>query len=183
MLIKYLLQMFNAIKTVLGERRYLISFIFLSAAIFMVIFAVQAGSIPGNSLEYQAKVMGYRDWLFFVFIAVSNALFIEMEIYIARIGKKQKINLLKGAAVSGIGTSAGILASIFGTATCSLCVLALFGFLGGNSVIFLVSHKNFIALTSAGFLIVALVLTSVRFNTACESCKVPPLKSKSPTGA
>ncbi len=191
-----ILQTIKAVKLVLGDKKYFFSFIFLSAAIFTVIFAIQVGSIPGNSFRYQAGILGYQDWLFFGALAVLNALFIEMEIYIARMSpersktpeasadmpsasrtsygmnKKQKIDLFKSAAISGVGTSSGIVASIFGAATCSLCVSALFGFLGANSVIFLVDHKNWVTFGSIGLLTAALFITAARFNTACEACRV-----------
>lgn len=165
---------YQAVKTVLSVKEYLASFLIIAFSVFLVLFEIQVNAIPGNSNRFQIAWFGYKDWLIFGLISVFNSLFIVMQLYLHQLKKKQKqaLNLSGEMALSGVGTFSGLLASLFGTATCGLCVGALFGFLGANSILFLVNNRGIITAGSLLFMIVALILVSKRFNTTCKVCSI-----------
>lgn len=166
--------MIRAITTVLSSRRHLVYFIVIADLILFALFQFQVEAIPGNDLAFQAKIFGFKDWLLLSSISVLNSLFITTEVYIFGLKRehRQAMGLAKSATISGAGSASGVLASVFGTATCSLCVSALFGFLGANSVLFLVDHKDLIASLAVVLLLVSLFISSRRFSAACKACKV-----------
>lgn len=109
-------------------------------------------------------------------IAMLNALFITIEIYafnlkrsVAQIG-----SVGSSFAVGGMGTSSGILASIFSTASCSLCVSAIFGFLGANTVVFLVDNRTYVGFVTVVLLLLSLFLSARRFHNTCQTCSLEP---------
>lgn len=166
--------MVKAIKTVLQDKEYLVGFIILSGVIFFILFQIQVKTIPGNDPRLQASIFGLKDWLFLVLISGLNSLFLVMQVYINRLKneRKQTTQALTGVALSGLGTSSGIFASIFGTASCALCVSAIFGFLGTNAILFLVNYKDIVSFLAIAILLTTLIVTSQRLETACEECKV-----------
>jgi len=170
--LKYFTQTIEAIQTVLSDKRYLLGFVFFSSAFFVLIFQIQVIATPGNSISYQADLLGYKDWLFFAAISVLNGLFVAMEVYMTKFRNKTRAGSLAGTAISGAGTLSGIVATIFAAATCSLCVSAIFSFLGANGVIFLVENRGLVVSLSLILLISALVMTSRRLYTACETCRI-----------
>lgn len=166
--------MLRAMTRVLRNKIYLSIFIVLAAAFFVLLFQLSVITTPGNSVQFQLGLYQFKDWFLLVGISIANALFIAMQIYIYRLQKLngRPVKLSGGAVTSGIGASSGIAASIFGTATCSICIAALFSFLSVNSVLFLVNHKDFITVGAILLLLVSLVFTSRRFNSVCDDCKI-----------
>lgn len=174
MLLGALLKTVRAIKIVLNNRKYLLSFIILGISILIILFQIQVVTTPGNSVSFQLKLYQLKDWFLLGMVSMVNSLFIVMQVYLYKLQKAnaKNTNLLGGIAVGSVGTSSGILTSIFGTATCSLCVSALFGFLGSNTVIFMVNNKDWITIGALFVLTISLILTSRRLTTTCEVCKV-----------
>lgn len=165
----------KALKIILGDRVYSAVFIIIAAAVFVILFQIQVKTIPGNDVLFQAQIFGPKDWLLLASIAVLNSLFITTQIHIYRLRKTRRgtlANMGSGLTTGSLGTSSGILASVFGTATCSLCVGAIFGFLGSNTVLFLVNHRDLITVATIGLLLLSLRITVKRFNTACQACKI-----------
>ena len=164
----------KAITTVLGDKRYLMYFAAIFGLLFFILLQIQVQAIPGNDLRFQARIFSFRDWILLVFISALNSLFVTTEIYIFKLKKeyRETIGLAKNVVAGGVGTTSGVLASVFGTATCSLYVSALFGFLGANSVLFLVNHKDLITSAALILLLISLFISSRRFNAACKTCKV-----------
>jgi len=167
------IESYNAIRTTLRSREYLIGFVIVALLIFIVLFEIQVSVIPGNSTKFQASLFTYEDWILFTVISIFNSLFVMMQVYLYQLKKKheQTLELAGGIALSGVGTLSGFLASLFGAATCGLCIGALFSFLGANSVIFLIDNRVAITIVSLILLVMALIITSRRFNTVCESCR------------
>ena len=87
-----------AIKTVLRDQRYLGGFIVLAAAIFSLLFYLQIVTTPGNSAQFQMQLYGFKDWFLLITIAMTNALFVVMQIYIIKL---KKMNGLKSNATGG----------------------------------------------------------------------------------
>lgn len=163
-----------AIKKVFSDRRYSSASVLIAAVIFSILFLVQVKTIPGNSVHFQVALFGWKDWLILASISILNALFITIEIYIFNL--KHLTRKLTGAGArlvsGGVGTSSGVLASIFGTATCGLCVSALFSFLGANTIVYLVEKRGYIVAGSLFLLVLSLYLSSKRFSQTCDECHV-----------
>lgn len=167
-------QTVTASKLIIKNKRYFIGFLILSVSILSLLFQLQIITTPGNSFSFQLRLYQVKDWFLLGTISMANSLFIVMQVYLFKLRKANTKNthLFGGIAAGSIGTSSGILTSIFGTTTCSLCVSALFGFLGSNSVIFMVNNKDPITIGAISLLFVSLILTSRRLTDACEVCQI-----------
>ena len=181
-----------AIKRTLSDRRYLAGWVVITAVIFSALFLIQVKTVPGNSGALQIAIFGWKDWIILTVISILNALFITIEIYVFNL--KREFNKLNGvgsglitggvgpvrgrgalralAASFEIGTSSGVLASIFSTASCSLCASAIFGFLGANSVVFLVNNRRYVVVGTLFLLLLSLYLSSKRFSETCKQCQI-----------
>lgn len=165
---------FIAVKRTLSDRRYLAGGIVIAAVIFSALFLIQVKTVPGNSGQFQITLFGWKDWMILAAIAILNSFFITIEIYAFNLRRAlvKLRGLGGGLVIGGVGTSSGILASIFSTASCSLCVSAIFGFLGANSIVFLVSNRGYVVAATLFLLLSSLYLSSKRFSQACEQCRV-----------
>ena len=163
-----------AIKRTLSDRRYLAGWVVITAVIFSALFLIQVKTVPGNSGAFQIAIFGWRDWTILAMIGILNALFITIEIYVFNL--KREFNKLNGVGsgliTGGVGTSSGVLASIFSTASCSLCASAIFGFLGANSVVFLVNNRRYVVVGTLFLLLLSLYLSSKRFSETCKQCQI-----------
>ena len=146
----------------------------IAAVIFSALFAIQVKTVPGNSSSFQIAIFGWKDWVILAAIAVLNALFITIEIYAFNLRRSvmQAGRISAGLITGGVGTSSGIMASIFSTASCSLCVSAIFGFLGANTVVFLVNNRGYVVIASIMLLVLSLFLSARRFQNVCQRCKI-----------
>lgn len=162
-------QVWIAAKTVLVESKYLAVFVLVAVVVFSLIFLIQVKTVPGNDGHFQIALFGWKDWLILGIISILNALFITIEIYVYNLKKTVSKS---GVLTSGLGTGSGVLASIFSTASCSLCVSAIFGFLGGNTVLFLVNNRIYIVFAAIALLLLSLFLSAKRFGNVCRICKI-----------
>ncbi len=160
---------------VLRKRWYSITFILLSVALVALLLQLQVKTIPGNSLRMMVALFGVTDWLLLGTVSAVNALFIVVQWYTFRLARSQhhRPAAFGGLVAGGLGTSSSVLASVFGTATCGLCATALFGFLGANSVVFLVAHRQAITVAAIVILLLSLVFVTHRFTASCDECKIP----------
>lgn len=174
--IKTMKQIFIATKKVLSDRRYLAGFILITAVVFSLLFWIQVKTVPGNDGRFQIALFGWKDWAILSVIGLLNALFITIEIYSFNLKRSvvQAGGISTGIITGGIGTSSGILASIFSTASCSLCVSAIFGFLGANTVVFLVDNRTYVVFVTVVLLLLSLFLSARRFHNTCQACGLGP---------
>ena len=164
----------SAVKTVFSDKRYFAAAVLIAAVVFSVLFLIQVKTVPGNDSRFQIAIFTWKDWLVLVAIAILNSLFITIEIYSFNLKRSvaKSLNASAGLITGGVGTSSGILASVFSTATCSLCVSALFGFLGANTVVFLVNNRYYVTVAALFLLILSLYLSSSRFVGVCNKCRI-----------
>ncbi|MBI2063604.1 MAG: hypothetical protein HYT65_01260 [Candidatus Yanofskybacteria bacterium] len=164
----------TAVKKTLSDRRYSAGFIVIAAIVFSLLFWIQVKTVPGNSGRFQIALFDWLDWAVLVAIAVLNALFITIEIHAFNLNRSiaKAGGVGAGLITGGIGTSSSVLASIFSTATCSLCVSAIFGFLGANSVVFLVSNRGYVIMITLLLLLLSLYLSGKRFGRTCNECQI-----------
>lgn len=152
----------TASKNVLTNRNYLLSFIVLMFAIFAVFISIPVFLIPANSLSFQLTVFTIKDYLLLSVLSVLASLLITMQIFTY---KQAKI-----CSPGNVATSSGsaIVAALFGTASCSACLAAVFGFLGLGTVFFLVEYQWFIVGVAIILILISLYFTSLRLNGVCD---------------
>lgn len=137
------------------------SFLFLALFILLPIFLT-----PGNSLIFQLGVFTFWNYVLMISLSGLIGLMISMQVYTYKIKKSAK-----GSGKGVVGGFSGFVAGIFGTAACSSCVAAIFGFLGLGTVLFLVEYQWYIVGISLALVLVSIYLTSLGIEKNCEVCK------------
>ncbi len=155
----------NASKQVLSRRNYLILFIALIFIILAVFISIPVFLIPVNSLLFQLTVFTTKDYILLTILSVLTSLIIVMQIFSYKQAK------LYSSGRTAIGGGSAIVAALFGTASCSACLAAVFGFLGIGTVLFLVEYQWFIVGIAILIMLVSLYFTSLKLNGVCDSCK------------
>ena len=162
---------FEALRLVLQDKRYLLAFILVSIAMFWLLLYIPIRAIPGNDFAFQLSILSPKNRLLFLGLSILTAVSVVFNIYL--LAHK---NLFKTTATltlqGGGGILSGIMASIFGTASCSACIATVFGFLGFSGVLFLVAYRDLIAVGSAILLLISLYFTSQKVLGVCKLCKI-----------
>lgn len=164
-------------KIVFVDRRYLLFFIVLIGMLFGLMIAIQVITVPGNNVGLQAQIFGYKDYLFFGLLAVLSSFLIVLQIYIVRDSKSRASQVVENSALGGIGVFSALFSSVLGTATCGICLTALFGFLGFGTVLFLVQNKLYLILASVILLLLSLYFSYKKLNS-CNACSVKSVKNE-----
>ncbi len=155
---------------VIRDRNYTILLFIVWVVLFGLMFYLPVRAIPGNTATLQAVIFGFKDYLFLGIASFLSAVIIIIQVKIFR--QRKSADVMAGnTALGSAGILSGIVSSVFGTATCSLCVGALFGFLGANSVIFLVNNKTYVVVGSLALLGLSISLSLKKLNNSCDICK------------
>ena len=109
---------------VLKHPVYLLLFASFATIFMIILIAVPATTIPGNDFVFQISLMRPVDLALLGALSVLTALAAIFHVYIVQIKRdsSQNLKLAGGTTVSFIS---GLVASIFGTATCAVCVSTL----------------------------------------------------------
>ena len=164
-------QILTASKSMLASRKDFLWFFVITVITFLVLASAPVYLIPGNSFGFQASIYTPRDWILLIIISPMNALLILMQIRVFKDTKAQK-EKLKAAGGVGIGGSSAFVASVLATASCASCVAGLFGFLGVGGVLFITEYRWLFVLGALFIIVMALYITSRRYNNNCKTCKV-----------
>lgn len=154
---------FSAVRMVFHDKNYLFWLLLLSAAFSWLLIYIPVKNIPGNDFAFQLSIMTRQDKLLLGLVSVLTALSLTMNFY-----------LFKSRSSTTLGTGgliAGMVGSVFGTASCAACALSLFGFLGFGGVLFLFKYRIWIAMGSVAVLIGSLYFTSQKILGVCKLCK------------
>ena len=171
MMKQYGFYLLSANKLVFNDKRYFLGFLAAAFVMFWLLLYIPIRTVPGNDLAFQLSILTPKDWLLFTILPVLTALSVVMNIYIL----KNKGSAQDGAAMAGQGGTgflSGVIASVFGTATCASCVASIFGFLGVGGVFFLLQYRTAITTGAIILLLISLYFTSKRVLNACESCRI-----------
>ncbi len=155
----------NASKNVLGKRNYLILFIILSLFILSIFILIPTLLIPANSLSFQLSIFTIKDYTLLTILSVLTSLLIVMQIF----SYKQAKSYSSGR--TAIGGGSAITAALFGTASCSACLAAVFGFLGIGTILFLTKYQWYIVSIAVILILISIYLTSLKLDGVCDSCK------------
>lgn len=168
---QYRFYLFSATKLIFTDKKYFLGFLVVAFAMFWLLLYIPIRTIPGNDLAFQISILTPKDWFLFTFLPSLTALSIVMNVYIL----KHKRSIQDGASLAGQGGTgflSGVVASVFGTASCAFCVASIFGFLGVGGVFFLLQYRNAITTGAIVLMLISLYFTSKRVLNACESCKL-----------
>ena len=160
----------SATKLIFADRKYFLGFLLVAFAMFWLLLYIPIKTIPGNDLAFQISILTPKDWFLFIILPTLTALSVVMNIYILR----NKKSIQDGASMAGQGSTgflSGVIASVFGTATCASCVASIFGFLGAGGVFFLLQYRTYVTLAAIILLLISLYFTSKRVLNACEECR------------
>jgi len=136
--------------------RYL--FVPLAAVLWFGFVTIPVFAIPSNTYALQFSLYTATDYIILSLLALIGALFFLTHIYSFK--KSRENRDAKGALSGGVGGVAGFSASIFGAASCPMCVASLFGFLGFGTVGFLVNNQWTVFAVSALLVVVSLYFVS-----------------------
>lgn len=170
-MMKYVNTYFLAAQQVLSSKNYLFGLLILAFAIFWLLLYIPVRTIPGNDFAFQLSILTAKDRILLIALSVLTALSIVMNIFVLR-NKPTIQTSLSMAGQGGTGFLSGIIASVFGTASCGLCVASLFGFLGIGAVFFLLQYKQWITSIAILLFIISLYFTSRKVLGICDNCKV-----------
>lgn len=161
----------SANKLVFSDKRYLFGFLAVAFAMFWLLLYIPIKTIPGNDLAFQISILTPKDWFLFTILPALTALSTVMNVYILN-NKKSVQDGVSMVGHGGTGFFSGLVASVFGTATCAACVASIFGFLGVAGVLFLLKYRTIITMGAIILMLVSLYFTSKRVLNACESCRI-----------
>jgi len=156
---------YKSAKEILSKKNYLILFLSITLLMIVIFILIPVLTIPGNDISFQLSTFTIKDYIALVPLASLISLMFSMQIY-SRKRKKSMREAGKGA----VGGSSGIIAGIFGTASCPMCVAAIFGFLGIGAVLFLVKYQWYVFGLSSSLVLISLYLTSLNIEKNCEEC-------------
>ncbi len=159
----------TAARAVLREKAYRLAFIPLGLVVLAFFVAIPTVTIPGNSLRLQFSLYSLQSYITLAVLSLLAALFVLMNVYAYKRAQaaKERFGVV---AKGGLGGALGAVASIFGAASCPMCVAALFSFLGFGTVGFLVQYQWWVFFAALGFMLLALYFTSRKVNGVCASC-------------
>ena len=156
---------YKSSKEILSKKNYLLLFLSITLLMVAIFILIPALTIPGNDIKYQLSLFTVKDYIALVPLASLISLMFSMQIY----AHKRKESM-RAAGKGTVGGSSGIIAGIFGTASCPMCVAAIFGFLGTGAVVFLVKYQWYVFGLSSSLVLVSLYLTSLNIEKNCEEC-------------
>jgi len=166
---KYSQTMLLGIKAVFREPLYRFIIIALIPTLLVAFIFIPTLTIPGNTFAFQLSLYAPQDYVLLVLLATMGALLIAMNVYSYKKTKTTK-ERLGATSKGGIGGFLGAFASIFGSASCPMCVASLFGFLGLGAVGFLVQYQWWIFIGSALLVLVSLYFAARKVAGICDEC-------------
>jgi len=158
--------MYESSKNVLDSKGNFRIFL-ISTTLFLAVFIfLPVILIPGNSLIFQLGIFTFWNYVLMILLAGLIGLMISMQVYIYKIKKS-----VRGSGKGVIGGFSGFVAGIFGTAACSSCVAAIFGFLGLGTVFFLIKYQWYVVGISLALVLLSIFMSSLSIEKNCEVCK------------
>ena len=171
-------EIIKALQNTFSDKKYLFIFGITAFVVFALMSLIPVYAIPGNTLEFQLTLFDAKDYILFIFLAILSSLVLTIQTRI--IYQKIKVSH-KASALSTAGIFSGIISSVFASATCGLCVVALFGFLGSGAILFIIENRVNALMLAIGLLLFSLYLSSRNYNKGCELCIIETPKSQNTT--
>lgn len=153
----------SLLKQILKERKYFFGFTALTFAFFALFVGFAAYTMPGNDFLFQLSL--YNSYELFLLALLSVLVSLNFIVQIYRYAKIKKASIAAPLA----STSAGLLASLFGTVACINCLAPWLVLVGLSSWIILIQYRFWITLGA-----VLLTMGSLYLSlNSCHSCIAP----------
>ena len=159
-----------SLKEVFKNPPYIVFFTALSFIFYLLLIFVPAKIIPGNSFKFQLALMTLSDHLLLASLSLITSLNLTFHLYLFK-KKKQDFSVAKGTSDSALGFFSGLIATVFGTATCGLCVATIFGYFGFATVLFLLKWRLYIVALAVLLSLISLYFLSRKISTPCAVCQ------------
>lgn len=160
-----------SLKKVLINPAYLLFLIIVSAIFYLILIAFPAKTIPGNSFAFQLSLMRPSDHLLLAFLSLITGLNLTFHLYLFR-RKRESFSPIRTASDSALGIFSGLVASVFGTATCGVCIATIFGYFGFGTVLFLLTWRLYIVGLAIFLSLISLYFLSRKITSVCKACKL-----------
>jgi len=157
----------QASRIILANRNYRLILLILTPLIFFLLVSIPVNTIPSNDFKTQFSLYKPQDYAMLAILSSLISLFFLMHTHNFKKAREARV---KAGLNAGIGGSAGALTSIFGAATCPMCVASLFSFLGFGTVGFLLNYQWWIFAVAFFLVLVSLYFVSRKVNGICEKC-------------
>ena len=158
---------YSSSKSLLSNKSYVRLLLLVTITILAAYIIIPVLTIPSNSILFQLSIWEFKDYAVLIPLSFLVGLMITMQVYIF---KQKKKNAVKETGKSVVGGYSGIVAGVFGTASCSSCVAAIFGFLGTGTVIGLIKYQWYVVIGSVALVLLSLYLSSLSIEKNCKGC-------------
>lgn len=157
-------------KRVLRQPTYLAVFILLTPVIATLLFLIPITTIPGNSVALGLQMLSAtKDYLILISIAALESLLLVMFWYAWRRSHTTTQNL-KVVGQGNVGMVSGVMAFLFGSKLCPICLATIFGVFGPSATLAALYYRPWILGVSVFLLLVSLYLVAKRINKKCAHC-------------
>ena len=168
-MMSFFINLFTASRIVLRNKIYIVGFFIIAAALFWLFVYIPVRLTPGNDVAFQLSILKPKDIFLLVVLSLLSALSLTLHVYMLRRRLVSKsITLTIGSGF--LGNVAGLVGSLFATASCAACIITLLSFLGVGTVFFLLNHRQSIITLSIVFLFVSLHFTARKILGICKVC-------------
>jgi len=144
---------------------YLILFTTLFLAISALFILLPVFTIPENTLLFQLSIFTLRDVLTLLPISLLMGLMITLQVYRFKLKKS-----LEEAGRGVVASSSGVLAGLLGSASCTSCLAAAFGFLGTGTILTLLEYRWYFIVGTIMLLLVSIYITVDNIENKCKKC-------------
>ena len=158
---------YSSSKSLLSNKSYARLLFLVVITILAVYIMIPVLTIPSNTILFQLSIWEFKDYAVLIPLSFLVGLMITMQVYVFKQRKKSKV---KETGKSVVGGYSGIVAGVFGTASCSSCVAAIFGFLGTGTVIGLIKYQWYVVIGSVALVLLSLYLSSLSIEKNCKEC-------------
>jgi len=159
--------MIKAIREVLKKKVYFKGFILTTIALFALFAFIPVLIVPGNSLGFQLQTYSTLHYILLGVLAALTGLMFTMKRYTYKMNKKASVS---AAGATAVGSSAGLIGVVVGTATCPSCLLAVFGFLGFGTILAVLKYQLYIVGGSILLMLISVNYTAKKVIGKCEKC-------------
>ena len=154
------------IKETLTHRNYLTLFLFAFFVMFALFILIPVWAVSGNSIVIQLDIFTLQDYVTLSLLSGLYALFMAMQVYAMRQGKK-----MEGVGVAIGGGVGALFAGIAGTAFCASCLVPLFALfsVGLGGVIFILQYRLYFVILIVLFMLISIYFTARKIQKVCNN--------------
>ena len=163
----YLNTIWFGTKETLRHKKYLWTFLIISALSLLLFELIPVVTVEGNTPLFQLALYTPLDWAVLLVLSIVSALYITMQVFAMRTGSK-----VKGVGATIGGTFGALFAGITGTAFCASCLAPLFAIfgIGFGGLIFVLEYRLYFVVAILVTMLIALYLTARKIKRVCTTC-------------